>query len=276
MKNYHLQYETKISLKRAIDKIATHAILGQHFAQRPATKVEVCNLLSSWGEDPNKLAEKCRDWREHVPYFENLLGSTWGFPGSGKVEIVDTKSGESIGQIIGPGIVCLSTYRTHFETACKARDRAVENSSYSDLQTALVAGIASIESYITEWARVWNQQNLSDQLIDSKQNKVSLDDKFDIWIPKITKGRKLDKSDRCWSDFVTLRRIRHHETVHPKRGGQTVAYTNLAEYINSFRWGIAGLLGSLHRLAGQWIPSVVINAFYMPDIEVIKENQKNT
>ncbi len=278
MKSYYLQYKTKISLKRATDKIAMHAMLGEHIhsAERPATKADVCNLLLSWGEDPNKLAEKCRDWRKNVPHFENLLGSTWHFPGSGKVEIVDTKTDESIGQITDPGTVSLSTYQTHFETACKARDRAVENSSYPDLQTSLVHGVASIESYITKLARAWNQQNPSDQLIDSKQNKFSLDDKFDIWIPKITKGKKLDKSDRCWNDFVTLRRIRDRVAVHPKLGAQIVAYTNLAKYINSFRWGIAGLLGTLHRLTGEWIPSAVINAFYMPDVEVIEENQKST
>ncbi len=276
MKNYHLQYRTKISLKRAIDKIVTHAILGTHFAKRPVTKAGVYSLLLSRRKDLNKVGEGCRDWRKHVPFFENLLGSTWDFPGPGKVEIVDTKTDESIGQITDPGTVSLSAYQTHFETACKARDRAVENCSYPDLQTSLVHGVTSIESYITKLARAWNQQNPSDQLIDSKRNKVSLDHKFDIWIPKITKGKKLDKSDRCWNDFVTLRRIRDRVAVHPKLGGQIVTYANLAKDINSFRWGIAGLLGTLHRLVGQWIPSAVINAFYMPDVEVIEENQKNT
>jgi hypothetical protein len=269
-KNY-LQYQSKISLKKAIDKIAIHAMLGEHnISPRPTTKAKVCELLILLGENPNEIAEKCRDWREVVPYFENLLGSTWIFSGSGKAEIIDTHSDESLGKISDPGTISLSVYRGNLETACKARDRAVENASYADFQTALIHGIASIESYIAELARVWNKENSLDQLIDSKQNKVSLDDKFDIWIPKISKGTKLNKSDRCWNDFVTLRRIRDHEAVHPKCGGQAISYNDLAKHINEFRWGIAGLLGSLHRLVGQWIPSVVINAFYMPDVEVIK------
>jgi len=269
MKNY-LQYKSKISLKKAIDKIAIHAMLGEHYiSPRPTTKAKVCELLISLGNNPNDIAERCRNWRETVPDFENILKSTWTFSGSGKAEIVDTNSDESLGGISHPGTISLSVYRTQFEAACEARDRAVEGASYIDLQSALVHGIASIESCVSELARGWNKQNPLDQLVDSKQNKVSLDDKIDIWIPKITKGMKLNKSDECWNEFVILRRIRDREAVHSKFGGQAISYKDLVKHIDAFRWGIAGLLGSLHRLVGQWIPSVVINAFYMPDVEVI-------
>ena len=98
MKKYYLQYKPKISLKKAIDKIATHAMLGEHMSKRPTTKAEVCNLLLSLGENPNIMAEKCRNWKENVPYFENLLGSTWNFPGAGKAEIVDLKTNKTIAE----------------------------------------------------------------------------------------------------------------------------------------------------------------------------------
>ena len=274
MKKSHLRYKSKISFKVAVEKIAIHAMLGEHnVVPRPTTKKEVCEWFLSRKQNPNIFAEKCRDYRENVPCFENLLGSTWEFSGSGKVEIVDTESGESFGEISDPGKVSFSVYRTKFEAACKARDRAVENASYDDFHDALTNGIASIGSYIAELARAWNKQNPSDQLIDSNLNKVRLDDKFDIWIPKITKGKKLNKSERDWADFVTLKRIRDQEAAHPKCGGQAISYNDLAKHIDEFRWGIAGLLGSLHRLAGQWIPSAVIDAFYMPDVEVVEENQ---
>ena len=135
--------------------------------------------------------------------------------GTGKVELVDTTTGEVITGVEGPGKIALSTYLAQFETACTAWDSSVESFSYTDLQTAIVHGIASIESYITELARCWNQHNPNDQLVDSEQNKVSLDDKFDMWIPKMSGGAKLIKSDQRWSDFVKFRRVRDHDAVHP-------------------------------------------------------------
>jgi hypothetical protein len=272
MKKYYLQYKSKISLKKAIDKISSHATIGEHMFKRPVSKAETCNLLLSLGENPNEIAERCRDWKENVPYFENSVGPVWDFSGQGKAEIIDPKTNKPIAVITDPGTLSLSSYKMNFETACKAKNRAVDNFSYTDFQTAIVHGIASIEGYITELAKDWNHKNPSAQLIDSKQKKVSMDNKFDLWIPKITSGKKIKKQDRCWRDFIMLRQIRDNETIHAKHGGQAISYKKLADNINSFRWGIAGLLGSLHRLAEQWIPSVVINAFFMPDVEVIEED----
>ena len=258
-KEASLRYKEKISLKKSIDKISAHAMWGDHTYQpRPTTRPEVAELLASWGVDPNKVAEECRDYRAAVPYFENLLGSTWHVgPGNGKAELVDKTTGKVVAGVKGPGILATAPYKALFEGACRARDRAVENASFTDMQSSVIHGVASIEAYIAEQARRWNESNPSDQLIDSKDSKVSLDEKFDVWVPKMSGGAKLIKNDQRWSDFVKLRRVRDHVAVHPKMPGQAISFSELADIINAFRLGIAGMLGQLHRHFGQTVPSPV-------------------
>jgi hypothetical protein len=44
---------------------------------------------------------------------------------------------------------------------------------------------------------------------------------------------------------------------------------DLADKINLFRYGIAGFLGKLHVLSRQPVPAIIINAVYMPDVEIV-------
>jgi hypothetical protein len=270
MEGSHLRYKPKISKNSAIEKICVHAMWGDHtYEPRPTTKPEVAKLLTSLGSDPNKLAEECRDYRVPVPRFENLIRSTWNVSGTGRVELIDRTTGEVLAGVEGSGTIATSTYMALFEAACAARNRAVENASYTELKSAAIQGIASIEAYINERAHRWNQLNRNDQLIDSERNKVSLDDKFDKWVPKMSRGTKLIKSDQRWNDFIKLRQVRDHAAVHPKVAAQAISYTELADLINAFRLGIGGLLVQLHQHFGQIVPSLVINAVYMPEVEVV-------
>ncbi|MBT9143339.1 MAG: hypothetical protein DDT32_01613 [Syntrophomonadaceae bacterium] len=272
MEGCYLRYKAKISLKKSIEKISVHARWGDHrYEPRPTTNLEVAKLLVSLGSDPNRVAEECRDYRVPVPCFENLIESTWNVSGTGKFELIDTTTGEVLDGVQGPGTIAMSTYMALFEAACRARDHAVENASYTDLQSAAVQGIASIEACIVELVRLWNQFNPNDQLIDSKHSKVSLDDKFDVWVPKMSGGAKLIKGEQHWSDFTKLRKVRDHVAVHPKVAGQAIAYAELANLINAFRLGIGGMLGHIHRHFGQIVPSRVINAVYMPDVELVDQ-----
>ncbi len=270
MKEPRLQYKPKISLKSAIDKICVYGMWGDHqYTPRPINRIEVGTLLASLGINSNMLAEECRDYRKPIPNLENLAGTVWTISEGAKVELIDNRTGDVVTTVEGPGTIAMSTYLAHFETACAARDRAVENSSYAEFLAAITNAMASIESYITELARDWNLKNPEDQLIDSKQTKVSLDDKFDIWIPKMSSGNKLVKSDKRWNHFVKLRHIRDNEAIHPKLGGQGMSFVKLTKLIDQFRWGMAGMLGQIHLLFGQPVPSIIINSVYMPDVEVV-------
>jgi hypothetical protein len=162
--NKILRYKLKISQKKAIEKICVHAMWGDHsFEPRPVTKSDVVKALLSIGIDPNKVAEECRNFLKPVPRFENLVSTTWNVSGTAEVKIVNETTGEVLAGVKGPGTLSMLSYMALFETACKARDSAVENASYSDIQTAIVQGIASIEAHINELALRWNQANPKDQ-----------------------------------------------------------------------------------------------------------------
>ena len=99
---------------------------------------------------------------------------------------------------------------------------------------------------------------------------VRFDDKINLWIPKMAKGKKLDKSGVNWKDFRNLRSIRDNLAIHPKFSGHGISYSDLADKINSFRTGIAGLLIQLHILFDERIPGTIIRSAYSPNVEVIK------
>ncbi|MCH7732618.1 MAG: hypothetical protein IIB44_08910, partial [Candidatus Marinimicrobia bacterium] len=158
----------------------------------------------------NELVENCRDTNKSIPYFENLIGSTWGISSGAKAALVDKKTGEKKVEIQGPGTISLSTYWAHFETAKKAITNSVELSSFSEYQIAIVQGIASIEAYLNHRVELWNKDHPADKLVDTTTNKVSFKDKIDIWLPKMTSGKKLDKSLNYWMHFLELRKVRDH------------------------------------------------------------------
>lgn len=274
MNEPRLRYKPRISLKKSRDKIAVFGMYGDHgYTPRPKSPREVAILLASLGCDPNRAAEICRDYRQPVPHLQNLLGSTWTVSDGADVQVIDNRTGQVVANVSGPGTVTLSTYLAQFEMACAARDRAVQKSSYADLQTAITHGIASVEAYIAELVKDWNLRHPDDQLLDTRSAKVSLDDKIDLWIPKMSGGATLIKGDQRWSEFVVLRRIRDDETIHPKRGAQAMSLVKLVRLIDAFRLGIAGMLGQLHLHFGQPLPSAIISAVYMPDVEVVTEQK---
>jgi len=266
---YTLQYKAKISKKQARGKICAHAMFGNHGNSfRPSSVKEVQQYYLQRGFNTDDLTEQCRSPHSCVPVFENLVRSTWRTSGSGTVSLVDS-DGEVIHEMKAPGQFIWSDYEAHFEAACAARDRAVAEDSYSAFQECLSQGFASIEAFINTQARTWNKQHPDDKLNDSRAFKVSLEDKIDQWVPKMSGGAKVSKTDKVWSDFKALEKLRDEDAIHPKLPGYGISYMDLAKRINAFRLGTALFLGKIHRLIDQPVPAVIINAVYMPDVEVV-------
>jgi hypothetical protein len=267
---YTLQYKAKISKEQARGKICAHAMHGNHGNSfRPSSVQEVQQYFFQSGFNTDDLTEQCRSPQSCVPVFEKPVRSTWRTCGSGTVSLVDS-DGEVIHKMKGPGQFVWSDYEAHFEAACAARDRAVAKDSYSAFQECLSQGFASIEAFFNTQARTWNKQHPEDRLIDSRAFKVSLESKIAQWVPKMSGGAKVNKTDRVWRDFKTLENLRDEDAIHPKLPGYGIPYEDLAKHINAFRSGIALFLGEIHLLIGRPIPAVIINAVYMPDVEVIR------
>jgi hypothetical protein len=268
-----LRYKQKISKKLALEKIYTHAFAGNHGENpRPRTVQDVQTFFARHGANLDQIAELCRDPNQAIPFLENLMGSTWTAlsSGTGHVSIQD-QEGKRVANVQGKGQLVQSTYWALFEAACAARNRAVKDGSYIDFQTAVVQGIASIEAFVSALAEAWNAKHPNETLIDSKDSKVSFDDKINHWIPKII-GNTFNKGDKRWSEFVELRRIRDHLAIHPKVSAYGIEEADLANKINLFRYGIAGFLERLHTISRQPIPAVIINAVYMPDVEIVEQS----
>lgn len=146
--------------------------------------------------------EKARRWSPGLPVMVPLFDfrtmnsfTIGGAPGSvggikaGGEEFLVKFEGKS-------GHVVLYEYLDIFENAAAELQRSVGGSrriplssgnSHRALLTAISDGIASIEGYITYQA----DRRGGKKFKDSKQEKVSFEDKINEWIPQIT-GRKLD------------------------------------------------------------------------------------
>ncbi len=233
------------------------------------TDADVKRWFARNGIDFQRLVETCRDFNQSVPHFENLLGSTWTASKGVKLSKVDLETGAEEFGVEGPGTYTPLGYWASFEIAQKALGRAVQEISYSELQSAFVHGTASIEAYVNYRAERWNSRNPQQKLHDSRESKVRFDQKINDWIPVMSNGRKLNKSGVHWSDFLKVKALRDNVTIHPKASGYGTSYGDLAEKINLFRTGVAGLLVDLHLHFNEKIPSAIIRARYAPDVEVV-------
>ena len=257
MITHRLQRKEKISRKASYNLIMIMAKRGNnhieiHHKVKLETDDDVAEFIKSYTGGRGTLeamVDHCRDYKQHVPIFENFVGSRWVMNGTE---------------------VFTSTYHHLYEKASENLNRAIDSVSFGDVQVAIASGTSSVEAYIAHRADKWNAANPNDLLVDSRNQKVSFDDKINLWIPKMASGRKLDKSRENWTHFKLLRGIRDNVTVHPKDPSYTRSVYEIAAAINMFRTGIAGLLIQLHDLFDEKIPSMIIYDSFAPDVEVIE------
>lgn len=272
--DFILKQKARISHKASERMILLFARYGNHYIEGSSmiqTKTDVINYYAQHGINFDHAVSKCRNFSNTVPLFENQIGGMVHTIGTPKVSRINLITGKEDLILEGPGSHTIHGYWVIFEGSANARDRAISGSSFVDCQSAIVQGIASIESYFTRRVEIWNETNPNSQLVDNKDSKVSLNDKFDKWVPTITGGRKIDKGETVdWQHFKILRAIRDNYAIHPKESGYAVSLAQLAEQINMFRTGIAGILMQLHALFEDPIPSIIIRARCAPDIEVVR------
>lgn len=218
------------------------------------------------------LVQTCRKQNENVPLIENLIGSTWTV-GRGRASIVTgaaTDKEKEIASVEGPASLTTSSYLQLFENALDSFHRCMERASFGDFQSCVSNGVASVDAYIAHRAWLYNAGHPSELLVDTKETKVSQDTKIDEWIPKMSGGRKLNKSGLNWNHFKRLRGIRDELAVHIKQPAIGITYQQLCEFLNLFRTGIAGLLIDLHLIFDERIPCKIIRYAYLPDVKLLE------
>lgn len=234
------------------------------------TDDSVKNFFKQRGHEYDSLVNQVRNYSEIIPLIENMIGS-FGTASAGlTVSRVDAFGNEDL-TMTGPGIITMFAYQSQFEDAQSNIEDSIKSSNPQKFLTACASGMASVEGYLNFKAEEWNKRNPACPLIDSKDNPVKFEDKIDLWIPIMTNGRKLDKAIQTWEHFKRLRAVRDNIAIHPKKSGHSFSLYDLAELINCFRTGIAGLLLQLHQLFNDRVPSIVIRARFAPDAEVITQ-----
>ena len=272
MIEYAFKRKDRITRREAHDLIVSMVKYGNNYhAGRPKTDADVKRTFQGRGVSFDDVVEKCRNYNEKITFFENLLPSTLFVSNGAKVSRVDNLTGEEDCTVEGPGMLSMSTYWSQYEQAEKSLEEAIRNQNYNELLAVITAGIASIESYIMHRVDIWNKLNPTDQLIDSKSNKVSFDEKIDAWIPKMSEGNKLDKSNKVWADYKFLRSIRDNVNIHAKHTGYGVSFVEMIGTMNRFKFGIARMLFALHRLFEEEIPAQIIRGSFAPDVELIEQ-----
>lgn len=214
-------------------------------------------------------AEKGKDY-DHRFDIENLMdfGTKWQGTAAKPVKIIDGVSVE-IETPANADVMALVPYEAVFEDSYNSLEQAVSGISVIDgyplFISAVNKGIAAIEASLRDGADTHNIRNPENKLIDNFNNKISFTDKIDKWIPEIT-GKKFDKSNKVWSSFKRLRKLRDDNDQHIK-GAYAFSSDEILELINIYKFGIAQFLFELDRLFNRRTSSLVIRAQYFPDVE---------
>ncbi len=259
-----VQNRTKADSKQLIIAMAKY---GNHYMREKLnTENEVNDYLTAKGLSLEALVSHCRDPKQHVPEFENLFGGAV-YPDVGAaVTLIDKKTGREGISVQGPGMISGEYYWPQFEKSAKTFEESISKTSYDDFLMSIVLGIASIDSYIAHRKEIWNRNNPNDSLFDSRENKVSFDDKIDIWIPKMTVGMKFDKGDLVWQHHKILREFRDNSIIHTKTSAFALNLHELLDLAGKYRNGIGSFMFRLHLLFKEIVPTRIIRMSFYPDI----------
>jgi len=256
-----------------IMNMAKYGNHNYHFERPFNTDEDVEAFFHEQGFDLKRLVEICRQKDQSVPHVENLVTSGWSgmAPPGGHLVVTDSQGEELAGFRNGEsGSMTMSTYWSRFERAATGFDHCLATTSYEDLLSSLSSGISSIEAYIGHRVDMHNRLHSEEKLVDSRQNKVSFDDKVKEWIP-IMSGRKFDKGkNRNWADFKVLRAVRDQQDAHPKTSAYAHSFKDMCHLLNRFRGGIAGLLLDLCIHFGEkQVPTIIIRHAYLPKVRYV-------
>ena len=227
---------------------------------------KIKEIIYSRNCDYRKIKERCRyPYQEPIPFMHNLMtaGGLWHVSG-GSLSITNALTGVSEEILSEDGVASLNNCATYYETAHNSLIKISEEQKYDEINNLVIYGVASIEAFVNYLAVDYNKLNPPNSLKDSKQVKISFEEKIDQWIPIIIPGRRFDKGTKVWTDFEYIQSIRDN-CIHPKTTTNAQSITEIVRILNCFKNGISGFLIELHKMKNNiHIPTTIIRDFYTP------------
>jgi len=247
--------------------------------QLPDNLVEAC-LADQRFPLQAVIKELQTDPHRVITRFENLLtGGTWEIEASPGMKVSHSLmvDGVSVKETNVKGHAILrQAHIADFDSACNARDAAIESLSFDHFYSALSKGISSLEAYLNLRVAVYNANRSAEDQISERKPKggyMTIDEKIKMWLPLMT-GWQIDVgSSAAWSDFQYLKQIRNDVVIHPKPDAGLNTLDELADGINRFRTGIGGLMFTMNQFFGERISRTVIRAMRYPNVKVVSADE---
>ena len=236
------------------------------------TEEGVKQLLADRGyPDFRGLIEEVRPKDAGLPLETHLFstGLDIVLPPGGRSYVAIRDGYQDLARIEGEsGRLVMSQYQERFRHSVRNLERCTtgEEADYGDLLSCFADGLASIEAFVN-----YKAEPHRSKLPRGDERIVALDFKLDRWIPLLSGGVSVDKSQRFWQDFREIQDIRNERQSHPKAGVYGVSDSAFCRQLNLWRTGIAVMLLALHAITGRLAPPELVKRAYMPDIELVVE-----
>jgi len=173
-----IRVRNKRSRKDTQQMILDMAKYGDHSIERREgvpleTDQDVRRYVEEFDVSFEEFVQEHRNRDENVSIFENLLSGAWYVDSTGgSVSYVDETCEETVLASDGEaGWFTIPGYLGLFEQAVEDFNRCVGSTKYGDFLPCVSNGVASIEAYIKQKARIYNKHNPGNQLIDSERSR---------------------------------------------------------------------------------------------------------
>ncbi len=123
-------------------------------------------------------------------------------------------------------------------------NKAIETNEFVYFESALNVGFSALEASINEEVEKYNE--LHPKSIDINA-KISFEEKIDEWIPILTDGKKIYKSNVFWNSYKNLQKFRNGRIQHPKKH-RFYNYKEMCTLMNMYKHGIASFLFELDKI----------------------------
>jgi hypothetical protein len=268
-----IKLRLKISENQAKKLVFSFVRYGDHSNRKHTDSLnnkQVQEWFKQNGHDFQSIIDIARNHNEILPLVEgNLLSSVshilCSTDNGVKTQVIRDNKIQT--EILGKGMIDTQVYQSKFESSIDYKDLAIKKCNFEHLLTAISKAVASIEAYFHMKSQSYNDKILhpTDKLIDSREKPISLEDKFTIWIPKMTK-KNFDRSTKSWCLFKQQLDLRNNYDIHSKNISHSISYSDLVGRINSFRDGICRILYDLHIAFGDQMFRKLIRSIYAPDV----------